>query len=85
MYWDVVINHDILSFILDEYIPEGILLRVVIIENNSSEYKGYGADIVENNDENNLYYAIGAASINESRILSGCTYINAINLRKIHT
>ena len=59
---------------MDRYIPESILLRNVIMENNSSKHKSYGVDIIENNDENNLHYAIGAADINELGILSGCIY-----------
>ena len=60
-----------LSSMLDEYISEGISLRVVIIENDSSERKDYRADLVENNDKNNLHHVIGAAGINELEILSG--------------
>ena len=48
----------------DEYIPKGISSRVVVMENNSSERKSYGADLVNNNDEKNLYHAIGAVRIN---------------------
>lgn len=63
---------------LDEYIPKGILSRVVIIENNSSKRKDYGTDLMENNDENNLHHVIRATSINKSGVLSVCvyTYVN---------
>ena len=61
---------------LDEYIFKGILLKVVIMENSNSEHKGYGADLVENNDENDLHHAIKAAGINELGILSRCIYID---------
>lgn len=61
--------------ILDEYIPEGILSKIVIMENNNPERKDYKTDLVENNNENNLHYTIRAAGINESRILSGYIYI----------
>lgn len=76
LYRNVVINHDLLLFIPDEYIFEGILSKVIIIENNSSECKDYGADLVGKNDENNLHHAIKAASINKSEILSDCIYTN---------
>ena len=39
----------------DEYIPKGISSRIVVMENNSSERKGYGADLVENIDEKTIY------------------------------
>ncbi len=60
----------------NEFISNGILLRVIIIENNSSKYKSYGANLAENNEENDLHHIIGSADINESRILSNCIYIN---------
>ena len=63
-----------LSSILDEFISEGISSRVVIMKNNSSERKGYRANLAENTDENNLLYAIGSAGINESEILKGSIY-----------
>ena len=63
----------------DEYIPKGISSRVVIMENDSSERKGYEADLVENNDKNDLYHAIG---INKSRILSGYIYIDVNKSRQ---
>ena len=69
-------NYDISLSMPDEYIFEGILLKDVVIENDSSKRKGYRADIVENNDENNLHHAIGALSINELGILSSYIYIN---------
>ncbi len=58
----------------NKFILEGILSRVIIMENNSSERKGYGANLVENNKENNLHYAIRSIGINELGILSGCIY-----------
>lgn len=60
----------------DEYISKGILSRIVVIEKNSPESKCYGADLVENNDKNNLHHTIRAVSINKLRILSGCIYID---------
>lgn len=61
---------------LDKFILKSTSLRIVIMENNSSKQKGYEVDLVENNDENNLYHAIGAISINKLTILSSCIYIN---------
>lgn len=46
------------------------------MENDNSKRKGYWADLVENNDENNLYHTIEAIDINELRILSSCIYTN---------
>lgn len=74
MYQNVVINHDILLSISDEFIPEGISSRIVIIADNSFERKGYRANLAKNNEENDLHYAIGSADINESGILNGCIY-----------
>ena len=73
LYRDSVINHDILLSILNEYIPEGILSRVIIMENNSFQRKSYRANLVENNYKNYLHCAIKAAGI---RILSNCFYID---------
>lgn len=65
-----------LSSILDEFIYEGILSGVVIMENNSFEPEGHKVNLVKNNDKNNLYHAIESAGINKLRILSGCIYID---------
>lgn len=82
LYWDVVINHDILSSMPDKYIFKGILLRLIIMEYNNSKCKSYGADLVENNNKNNLYHAIRAASINKLGIMSGCIYIDVNKSRQ---
>ena len=58
----------------DEFISKSILLKVVVMENNNSKYKDYRANLVENNDKNNLYYIIESAGINKLRILSSCVY-----------
>lgn len=50
----------------DEFIPEGASSRVVIMENDISEHEGYGANLAENNDENDLHHAIGSASMNRA-------------------
>lgn len=55
-----------LSFISNEFISEGILLRIVVIEDNNFKRRGYRANWPENNEENNLYYAIRLTGINES-------------------
>ncbi len=52
LYRNVVINHDMLPSMPDEFILEGILSRVVIMEDDSSKHKGYGANLAENNEEN---------------------------------
>ncbi len=44
------------------------------MKNDSSEHKGYGANLIENNEENDLHHAIGSADINKSEILSGGIY-----------
>ncbi len=58
----------------NKFIPEGISLGVIIIENNSSERKRYEANLTKNNEVNNLYHVIGTTSINKLGILSGCIY-----------
>lgn len=41
------------------------------MEKNSSKCKSYEGNLAENTEENSLYYVIGYAGINKSRILSG--------------
>lgn len=53
------------SSISDEFFPKGISSRFVIMENDSSKHKSYRANLVDNNEENNLHHAIGSVSINE--------------------
>lgn len=57
-------------------------MRIVVIENNSSKRKGYEADLVENNYENDLDYAIRAVGINELGILSNCIYTDVNKSRQ---
>ncbi len=66
----------------DEFISESISSRVIVIENDSSERKGYGAKLAENNEENDVHQAIGSAGINESGILSGCIYTDVNECRQ---
>ncbi len=65
-----------------EFIPKGISSKVVIMENDISERKGYGVDLSKNNDENNLHHVIGSVGINESSILSGCIYTDVNKSRQ---
>ncbi len=58
----------------NEFISGGISSRVIVMKNDSSERKGFEANLAENNEENNLHHVIGSAGINESGILSGCIY-----------
>ncbi len=74
LYRNVVINHDMLSGMPHEFIPEDISSRVVIMENDISKREGYGVDLSKNNDENDLHHIIGSIGINESGILSACIY-----------
>lgn len=60
--------------ILDKFILDSISLRVLDIEDDSSQYKSYEANLVTNNDKNNLHYTIEVAGINELGILSGYIY-----------
>ena len=76
-------NHDLLSSMLNEFIPKSILLKVILMGNDSSEYKGYGANLAENNKENDLYYAIRSGNINKSGILSCCIYTDVNESRQI--
>ncbi len=66
----------------DKFIPEGISSRVILMENDSSEREGYGANLVENNKENNLHHVIGSVDINESGILSVCIYTDVNESRQ---
>ncbi len=65
-----------LSFISNKFILEGISSRVIVIKNNSSKRKGYGANLAKNNEKNNLHHIIETVGINELGILSGCIYID---------
>ncbi len=76
LYQNIVINHDLLASMHSEFILKSILLRIIVIENDSSKRMGYEANLIENNEENNLYHDIGTVSINELGILSGCIYTN---------
>ncbi len=67
---------------LNEFIPEGILSRVIVMENDSSEHEGYGRNLAENNEKNNLYHAIGSVGINESGIFSGDIYTDVNESRQ---
>ncbi len=71
-----------LSSIPDEFIPESISSRVVVIENDSFVRKGYKVNLVENNNKNNLYHVIRSVSINKSEILNGCIYTNVNESRQ---
>lgn len=82
LYRDIDINHEILLSIPDEYIPKDISSRVVVLKKNSSERKGYGMYLMENNNENNLHHAIEVASINKLGILSEYIYTNVNNSRQ---
>lgn len=66
----------------DEFISWNISSRVVIMEENSSECEGYGANLTKNNKENNLYHAIRSVNINEFGILSGCIYTDVNESRE---
>ncbi len=71
-----------LSSMPDEFISKGISSRVVVMEDNSSERKDYKANLVENNEENDLHHAIRSADINGSGILSGCIYTDVNESRQ---
>ncbi len=82
LYQNVIINHDMLSGIPDEFIPESISSRVVIMESDIFEHEDYEADLSKNNNKNNLHHAIEFAGINKSGILSGYIYTNVNKSRK---
>lgn len=65
-----------LLFMQYKFIFKSILLKVVIIKNNSFKCKSYKANFVENNNKNNIYYTIEFENIHEFKILSKCIYIN---------
>lgn len=66
----------------DEFISKGISLGVIIIENNSSECKGYRANLAKNNEKNDLDYTIGSININELEILSSYIYTDINEFRQ---
>lgn len=75
---NIVINYDILFFILDEFISWSISYKVVIIKDNSVKYKYVETYFAENNNKNNLYYTIEFTKMNKLRSLNGCIYIDGI-------
>lgn len=76
LYENIVINYDLSSSIPNEFIFKSISFRVIVIKNNSSEYKGYRANLAENNKENDLHHTIKSININKLGILSSYVYIN---------
>lgn len=76
LHQNVILNRNLLLLISNKFIHEDISLRVIIMENNSFERKGYGTNLVKNNKENNLYYIIKFVNNNKLVILNGFIYIN---------
>ena len=71
-----------LSSMPDEFIPKGISSRVVIMEEDSFKHEGYGANLVKNNEENDLYHAIGFVGMSELGLLSGYIYTDVNKYRQ---
>ncbi len=61
---------------LNEFISKGISSRVIVMDNNSSERKGYEANLANNNEENNLHHAIESAGLNKLGNFSSSIYRN---------
>lgn len=68
--------------ILYKFILKDILLRFIIIKNNTFKYKSYRANLVEK--KNNLHYVIKAININELRISSSYYIYTNINKFKLN-
>lgn len=66
----------------NEFIFKSISSRVIVIENNSFEYKGYEANLAKTNEENDLHHAIRTAAINELEILSNYIYTDVNEFRQ---
>lgn len=77
-----IINYTMLASMPDQFIPDGIVSRIVNIDQDHSKREGYGANLETNNDLNNLHHAIGSAGINDSGILSGCIYTDVNESRQ---
>lgn len=55
----------------NKFISKGISSRVIVMDTNSSERKGYKANSANNNEENNLHHIIKFTGLNKLGILSG--------------
>lgn len=62
----------------NKFISEGILSRVVSINQDSEEYKRYTADLNTSNNENDLYHALGTVRIENTSLSNSYiyTYVN---------
>lgn len=74
LYYDIFINSNMLESMPNEFIPKEILSRIVIINQDSGEYKRYKANLDINNNKNNLQYALGMVEIEDLGLLSGYIY-----------
>ncbi len=77
----MVIYHNMLETMLDEFILEGISSKVVLINQNSEEYEKYTADLNTNNDKNDLYHLLGIAEMKNTDLINGCIYTNVNEVR----
>ncbi len=82
LYRDIVINHDMLETMPDEFIPEGISSRVVSMNQDSKEREGYAADFNTSNDENDLHHVLGTAGMENTGLSSGCIYTDVNEARQ---
>ncbi len=80
IYQDMVINHNMLETMLDEFILEGISSKVASMNQDFEEYERYAADLNTSNYENNLYHTFESVGIENVGFSSGCiyTYVNEI-------
>ncbi len=71
-----------LSTMPNEFISKSISSRVDIMKDDDAKRKGYGTNLAENSEKNNLHYAIGSVGINELGILSSHIYTNVNKLKQ---
>lgn len=82
LYGDIDINHTLLDNWEDEFVPTGIVNRVLRCDPDSEEREGYAANLESDNYENELHSAVNDAGLNDSGLLSGCLYTDADDARE---
>lgn len=70
-----------LASMLDQFILNKIVSKIVTIDQDHSKYERYEAILKTNNNEYNHHHAIGSTGINDSEIFSSYIYKNTIESR----
>lgn len=66
----------------DKFISEGILSRVVLMNQDSKKRKRFVTDLNTRNDKNDLYYVFKTAEIENIDLSSSCIYTDINETRQ---